>query len=170
MRTGRPKKELILTADEKAKLEMMARRPKTDQRTALRAHIVLDCAAGKNNTTVARQRGITLATVGKWRARFVKQGLGGLGDAPRPGQPRKISDAMIEKVVARTLEKRPKAATHWSTRSMAKASGLTQNAIVRIWRAFGLQPHLQDNFKLSTNAFFVKSRAKRDRRPDLFKS
>ncbi|MEI6537803.1 MAG: IS630 family transposase, partial [Verrucomicrobiaceae bacterium] len=156
MRTGRPKKELILSGDEKAKLEVMARRPKTDQRTALRASIVLDCASGKSNTIVARQRGITLATVGKWRARFVNQGLGGLGDAPRPGQPRKISDLMIEKVVSRTLESRPKAATHWSTRSMAKASGLTQNAIVRIWRAFGLKPHLQENFKLSTDAFFVE--------------
>ena len=156
MRTGRPKKLLELTSEEQAKLETMARRPKTDQRTALRAKIVLDCASGKSNTAVARQRGVTLATVGKWRARFVQKRLGGLGDAPRPGQPRKITDRQVEKVVTRTLERLPKGATHWSTRSMARASGLTQNAIVRIWKAFGLKPHLEEKFKISSDPFFVE--------------
>jgi transposase len=156
MRTGRPKKELILSSEERTKLEMIIRRPKTSQSTALRAAIVLDCASGISNTGVARKRRVTVATVGKWRQRFVAQRLGALGDAPRPGQPRKITDAKIEEVISRTLEKRPPAATHWSTRSMAKASGLTQNAIVRIWRAFGLKPHLQESFKLSTDPFFVE--------------
>jgi len=156
MREGRPKEALILTAEEQTKLAMLARRPKSDQRTALRAGIVLDCARGLNNQAVARKRAITVATVGKWRQRFVAQRLGGLGDAPRPGQPRKITDAQVEAVVTRTLETRPKVATHWSTRAMAKASGLNQNAIVRIWRAFGLKPHLQENFKLSTDPFFVE--------------
>jgi transposase len=153
---GRPLEKLVLSADETEKLTMMARRPKSDQRTALRAGIVLDCARGMSNTQVAQRHAVNLATVGKWRQRFVTQRLAGLGDAPRPGQPRKITDAKIEAVVTRTLEKKPVGATHWSTRSMAKASGLTQNAIVRIWQAFGLKPHLQENFKLSTDPFFVE--------------
>lgn len=149
-------KPLVLSAAEKAKLELMARRPKTDQRTAQRARIVLDCATGLSNTEVAANRGITMPTVGKWRQRFLDGRLGALGDAPRSGQPRKLTDAKVEAVVTRTLETRPKNATHWSTRTMAEASGLNQNAIVRIWRAFGLKPHLQENFKLSTDAFFVE--------------
>jgi len=149
-------KTLVLTTGEKAKLELMARRPKTDQRTAQRARIVLDCATGLSNTTVATKRGVTLPTVGKWRQRFLDGRLGALGDAPRSGQPRKLTDAKVEAVITRTLETRPKNATHWSTRTMAQASGLNQNAIVRIWRAFGLKPHLQENFKLSTDAFFVE--------------
>jgi transposase len=156
MLTGRPMEPLVLNAEEKAKLELMARRPKTDQRTAQRARIVLDCAAGLSNTTVAARRGVTLQTVGKWRRRFLAGRLGALGDAPRSGQPRKLTDAKVESVVTRTLETRPRHATHWSTRTMAEASGLNQNAIVRIWRAFGLKPHLQENFKLSTDAFFVE--------------
>jgi transposase len=156
MALGRPLAELVLSAEETAKLTTMARRPKSDQRSALRAGIVLDCASGLSNTEVAERYEVTLATVGKWRQRFVTQRLVGLGDAPRPGQPRKITDAKIEAVVTRTLEKKPVGATHWSTRSMAKASGLTQNAIVRIWRAFGLKPHLQENFKLSSDPFFVE--------------
>lgn len=156
MREGRPKEQLILTAEEHDKLAMLARRPKSDQRTALRARIVLDCASGLNNKQVAYKRAINVTTVGKWRQRFVEHRLSGLGDAPRPGQPRKITDAQVEAVVTRTLETLPKDATHWSTRTMAQASGLSQNAIVRIWRAFGLKPHLQDNFKLSTDPFFVE--------------
>ncbi len=156
MPIGRPLKELVLTPDEQAKLELMARRPKTDQRTAQRARIVLDCAAGLSNTVVAAKRRVTLPTVGKWRQRFLDGRLGALGDAPRSGQPRKLTDAKVEAVITRTLETRPKNATHWSTRTMAEASGLNQNAIVRIWRAFGLKPHLQENFKLSTDAFFVE--------------
>ena len=156
MPTGRPMKPLVLNAGEKAKLALLARRPKTDQRTAQRARIVLECAAGLSNTAVAAKRGVTLQTVGKWRQRFLDGGLGALGDAPRSGQPRKLTDAKVEAVITRTLETRPKNATHWSTRTMAEASGLNQNAIVRIWRAFGLKPHLQENFKLSTDAFFVE--------------
>ena len=153
---GRPMKELVLLAEEQAKLELMVRRPKTDQRTAQRAHIVLECAAGLSNTAVALKRGVTLQTVGKWRQRFLDGRLGALGDAPRSGQPRKLTDAKVEAVITRTLETRPQNATHWSTRTMAEASGLNQNAVVRIWRAFGLKPHLQENFKLSTDAFFVE--------------
>lgn len=156
MRTGRPTKSLMLETAEKEKLELMARRPKTDQRTALRARIVLDCASGLSNTAVAAKRGVTIQTVGKWRQRFLDGRLAALGDAPRSGQPRKLTDAKVEAVITRTLETRPENATHWSTRTMAEASGLNQNAIVRIWRAFGLKPHLQENFKLSTDPFFVE--------------
>ncbi|MGZ8899007.1 MAG: IS630 family transposase [Limisphaerales bacterium] len=156
MRTGRPTKPLMLEAAEKAKLELMARRPKSDQRTAQRARIILDCASGMSNTAVAAKRAVTIQTVGKWRQRFLEGRLAALGDAPRSGQPRKLTDAKVEAVITRTLERRPKNATHWSTRTMAEASGLNQNAIVRIWRAFGLKPHLQENFKLSTDPFFVE--------------
>lgn len=156
MRTGRPTKPLMLEAAEKAKLELMARRPKSDQRTARRARIILDCASGMSNTAVAAKRAVTIQTVGKWRQRFLEGRLAALGDAPRSGQPRKLTDAKVEAVITRTLETRPKNATHWSTRTMAEASGLNQNAIVRIWRAFGLKPHLQENFKLSTDPFFVE--------------
>ena len=154
--TGRPLGALVLNDEAQAKLALMARRPKTDQRTALRARILLACAEGLSNAAVARQLRVTKHTVGKWRQRFASKGLAGLADAPRPGQPRKFTDAKIEEVVTRTLETRPAHATHWSTRTMAHASGLTQNAIVRIWRAFGLKPHLQENFKFSTDPFFVE--------------
>src|SRR4051812_28238392 len=156
MGLGRPTNELILTAEEKTKLQLLVRRPKTDQRTAQRARLVLDCAAGLSNTAVAAKCGVRVQTVGKWRRRFVEGRLGALGDAPRSGQPRKITDAQVEAVLTRTLETRPRQATHWSTRTMAAASGLNQNAIVRIWRAFGLKPHLQEHFKLSTDPFFVE--------------
>lgn len=156
MRTGRPTKPLTLEPEEHAKLTLMARRPKTDQRTALRARIVLDCATGRSNTEVASKHRVTIQTAGKWRQRFLDGRLGALGDAPRSGQPRKITDAKVEAVITRTLETKPKNATPWSTRTMAEAGGLNQNAVVRIWRAFGLKPHLQENFKLSTDAFFVE--------------
>ncbi len=156
MRTGRPIKPLLVTQEDQAKLELMARRPKTDQRTAQRARIVLACAGGANNQTVAAKLGVTAQTVGTWRERFRTGGLRALGDLPRSGQPRKLTDAKVEAVITRTLETQPTNATHWSTRTMAATSGLNQNAIVRIWRAFGLKPHLAEKFKLSTDPFFVE--------------
>ena len=117
---------------------------------------MLDCAAGLSHTAVAAKPGVTIQTVGKWRQRFLDGRLGALGDAPRSGQPRKLTDAKVEAVITRTLETRPQNAIHWSTRTMAQDSGLNQNTIVRVWRAFGLKPHLQENFKLSTDAFFVE--------------
>jgi transposase len=156
MRTGRPKAELIVTDDERQKLEQWARRPKSTQRLALRARIVLVCADGRSNTQVARHLGVALPTVGKWRARFVADRLEGLVDEPRPGAPRSLTDAQVEAVITRTLECKPEAATHWSTRGIARAVGLSQSAIVRIWHAFGLQPHRSETFKLSTDPFFVE--------------
>jgi transposase len=153
---GRPKVELSVSAVERETLERWARRPKTAQALALRARIVLRCAAGQSNTTVAERFGVTKQMVGKWRARFVAQRVDGLLDEPRPGAPRTINDARVEQVIRKTLEATPKDATHWSTRSMAKASGLSQSAIVRIWRAFGLQPHRTETFKLSTDPLFIE--------------
>jgi transposase len=156
MQTGRPKKPLLLTDDERQTLQQWARRPTSAQRLALRSRIVLACAAGKSNTQVAHDLHLTLPTVGKWRARFVEDRLDGLLDEPRPGAPRTISDAQVEAVITRTLESKPEAATHWSSRGMAQATGLSQTAIVRIWHAFGLQPHRSETFKLSTDPLFVE--------------
>jgi transposase len=156
MAVGRPVLPIVLTQDERLKLEELSRRRKTGQAMALRARVVLACAQGLSNGQTAKQLRVSMPTVGKWRSRFASDRLAGLADAPRPGQPRKITDAQVERVVTRTLETLPKNATHWSTRSMARAEGLTQNAVLRIWRAFGLKPHLEEGFKLSTDPFFVE--------------
>ena len=152
---GRPKAQLILSAAEREQLEAWARRRKTAQALALRSQIVLDCAAGALNQDVATRLRCTPQTVCKWRNRFVRLRLDGLLDAPRPGAPRTIDDVRVDKVIAMTLEQRPSDATHWSTRTMAQASGLSQTAVSRIWRTFGLQPHRQETFKLSTDPQFV---------------
>lgn len=153
---GRPKAPLILTDDERQKLETWAARPKSTQRLATRSRIVLACAEGLDNKDVAARLHVNTVTVGKWRKRFLDQRLDGLADEPRPGAPRTITDAMVEQVVTKALETKPKAATHWSTRGMAEAVGLSQSAIVRIWNAFGLKPHQSETFKLSTDPYFVE--------------
>ena len=155
MRTGRPKAALVIGAEQRATLESWVRRRTTAQALALRARIVLSCAEGGHDGEVARRLGINRTTVGRWRRRFIEAGVDGLLDEPRPGAPRTITDASVERVVTLTLESKPSDATHWSTRSMAKRSGLSQSAIVRIWRAFGLQPHRAETFKLSTDPLFV---------------
>ena len=114
---------------------------------------MLACADGHSNTIVAEQLDVSMPTVGKWRKRFLQRRLDGLNDEARPGSPRTIRDEDVEQVVTMTLESKPKNATHWSTRSMAKATGLTQNAIWRIWKAFGLKPHLTETFKISEGPF-----------------
>jgi transposase len=152
---GRPKAEVVLSESEREQLQAWSRRRKTAQALALRSRIVLGCASGTSNKVVAATLGITPQTVTKWRARFLKQRLDGLLDAPRPGAPRTIDDARVDALIAKTLEERPTKATHWSTRTMARESGLSQTAVSRIWRAFGLQPHRQETFKLSTDPQFV---------------
>lgn len=156
MNLGRPKAELQLTDSERIELERFARRPKTAQSLALRARIVLACAQSATNVAVAKQLGITSSTVGKWRRRFISRRAEGLLDEPRPGAPRKISDEDVERVITLTLESTPSNATHWSTRSMAKATGMNQTAISRIWRAFALQPHRSETFKLSSDPLFIE--------------
>jgi transposase len=152
---GRPKRELVLSDEERETLERWARRPNSAQALALRCRIVLACAQGESNIEVARRLGIHDDTVGKWRRRFIARRLDGLHDEPRPGKPRSISDEDVERVIVKTLEETPSDATHWSTRSMAKAVGLNQTAISRIWRAFGLKPHLAESFKLSPDPQFI---------------
>ena len=152
----RPKPELALTDDERQTLTTWASRPKSSQRTATRARIVLACAEGLDNKAVAARLGVCAATVGTWRRRFVERRLEGLVDEPRPGAPRTVTDADVERVVTRTLESKPRAATHWSTRGLAAELGLSQSTVSRIWRAFGLKPHKADTFKLSTDPYFVE--------------
>jgi transposase len=147
---------LILTDDERAKLADWSGRPTSAQRLALRANIILAAASGRSNTAIAADLRITLPTVRKWRARFAESGLDGLADEPRPGAPRTVTDAQVEADVTRTLEARRADATHWSTRSLAGALGLSQTTVSRIWRAFGLKPHRRGTFKLSTDPFFVE--------------
>jgi len=154
-RRGTPLAELVLSDEEREVLARWARRPTTAQALALRCRIVLACADGGNNIEVAERLGVSRATVGKWRRRFVAHRLDGLHDEPRPGGPRTIGDDDVERVIVKTLEETPHDATHWSTRSMAQAAGMSQSAVSRIWRAFGLKPHLVDSFKLSPDPLFI---------------
>jgi transposase len=154
-RTGRPKAELVLSDAEREQLVRWSRRAKSAQALALRSKIVLACAAGADNKTVAGRLGCAPATVGKWRARFVADRLDGLCDEPRPGRPPSVSVEQVEDVVVATLEETPVNATHWSRASMAKRSGLSKTTIGRIWKAFDLKPHRADTFKLSKDPLFV---------------
>lgn len=156
MARGRPKAALVIAPSEREMLTSYARRHTSAQALALRARIVLLCAEGATNGEVAGKLGVTRATVGKWRARFVARRMEGLLDEPRPGVPRKITDRDIERLVVKTLESTPRDATHWSLRSMAKASGISRSSVNRIWRAFGLQPHRSETFKLSKDPLFVE--------------
>jgi transposase len=144
-----------LSEDERAQLEAWTRRRTSAQALAQRSRIVLLAAEGLKNTEIAEELGIHRAMAAKWRSRFARQRLDGLTDEPRPGRPRTISDEQVEAVIVKTLETTPKDATHWSTRSMAREVGLTQSAVLRIWRAFGLQPHRQETWKLSRDPQFV---------------
>lgn len=145
----------MLDDDERTTLERWARRPSSTQSVALRSKIVLACAGGADSTTVAADLGVNQATVGKWRRRFVELRLDGLVDEPRPGAPRKITDEQVEKVIVKTLQETPTNASHWSSRDMAKASGMTQTAIVRIWKTFGLKPWHESGFTLSNDPQFI---------------
>jgi transposase len=149
MRTGRPKQALILTEEERNRLQSLAHRARSQALLARRARVVLACAEGLDNKAVAKKLRCSLGMVGKWRSRFLRARLEGLYDEPRPGAPRKVSDAQVEQVVIQTLETTPRGETHWSTRGLAKASGLSRMTISRIWQAFGLQPHRSETFKLS---------------------
>jgi transposase len=155
-RRGPKLPELALTGDERTTLERWARRAKSSQVLALRCRIVLACAEGASNQAVATQLGVARPTLTtKWRTRFVTRRLEGLADQPRPGAARTITDEQVDQVLVTTLEATPAAATHWSTRSLARRLGTSQSAISRIWRAFGLKPHLVDTFKLSTDPQFI---------------
>ena len=152
---GRPLIPLTITREEEEQLLAWSKRPKTAQALAMRSRVVLLAANGNSNTAIARQLGVTLPTIGKWRQRYLDQGLDGLVDEPRPGTSRKLSDKDVERVLALTLESTPSDATHWSTRSLAKRTGLSRASIHRIWRAFSLAPHRSETFKLSKDPLFI---------------
>src|SRR5213078_2342971 len=156
MRTGHPKRPLTLTEDEQERLQSLAHRARSQPALVRRARVVLACAQGLANQSVAKKLRCSLGMVGKWRSRFLKARLEGLYDEPRPGAPRKVSDARVEQVVIQTLESTPRGETHWSTRGLAKATGLSRMTISRIWRAFGLQPHRTDTFKLSPDPLLIE--------------
>jgi transposase len=146
---------LVLTADERRTLENWVKRRSTAQGLALRARIVLACAQGGSNVAVAARLGVNCKTVSRWRARFLRERLDGLTDEPRPGVPRTITDAQVEEVVVRTLEEVPAGATHWSKREMARRVGISSSSVLRVWRAFGLQPWRTETFKISPDPLLL---------------
>jgi transposase len=148
--------EVVLGGEERETLERWAQRPKSSQALAFRCRIVLAAAEGRSSTEIAAELGCNANTVGKWRGRFARRGIDGLHDEPRPGKPRSISDEDVERVIVKTLEEQPANATHWSTRSMAAATGMSQSAVSRIWRAFALKPHQVETFKLSPDPQFIE--------------
>jgi transposase len=150
-----PPAEVVLTDEEREVSERWSRRPKSAQALAWRCRIVLAAAEGEPSIEIARRLGCNKNTVGRWRGRFARKGLDGLHDEPRPGKPRSIGDEDIERVIVKTLEESPPNATHWSTRSMTATTGMSQSAISRIWRAFGLKPHQTEAFKLSPDPQFI---------------
>lgn len=156
MRTGRPVKPLNRSAKERETLQRWVRRRKSAQRLAQRARMAPLCGEGLTNSAVAQQVRVTMQTVGKWRARFLRDRLDGLSDEPRPGAPREITDEQVEAVLTRTLESTPENATHWSVRSMAATGGVSRSAVHRIWRTFALQPHRSETFKLSKDPLCIE--------------
>lgn len=156
MRTGRPKSALLLTTEQREQLASLANSRSLPAGVVKRAQVVLRCADGLMNQDVAKEFGVANATVGKWRQRFIENGVGGLHDELRAGRPRSIQDERIARLVKRTLESKPEQGTHWSIRQMASKTGLAKSTVHRIWQAFGLQPHRQRHFKISTDPFFVE--------------
>lgn len=156
MRTGRPKRPLVLSDEERDRLQSLAHRSRSQSLLARRARVVLACAEGLDNQVVAKKLRCSKGMVGKWRSRFLKAGLESLYDEPRPGAPRKVGDDQIERVVIQTLESTPRGETHWSTRDLAKATGLSRMTVSRIWHAFGLQPHRSETFKLSPDPQLIE--------------
>src|ERR1700687_3314923 len=156
MAMGRPKAALVLSPEQRAQLESMASSRSLPAGLVTRVRIVLLSAAGKMNQQIARQLGLANATVGKWRRRFLEQDVAGLHDELRPGRPRPISDERVAQLVRKTLETKPKGGTHWSIRQIAAETRVSKSTVHRIWQAFGLEPHRQKHFKLSTDPFFVE--------------
>jgi transposase len=155
VKLGRPVAELVLVESERSELVRLTKRARVNRSLAFRARILLACASGLTNAVVAENLRTTPHTVGKWRKRFVEERLDGLYDEPRVGAPRTITDDDVEAVIVKTLETKPKGRTHWSTRSMAAHVGLSHTTIGRVWRTFGLKPHVARSFKISTDPQFV---------------
>ena len=155
-RMGRPKPELKLTPEEREALQRFARRRKTGNAIVMRSKIMLRCATGADNVDVAEDLGVSQAMVGKWRKRFVERRLDGLLDEPRVGRPRSVTDEAVERVIDKTLHDVPKKGTHWSSRSLAQDIRMSQSAVARIWKAFGLRPDRSESFSLSKDPQFVE--------------
>jgi len=153
---GRSAPAIVLTEDERRQLESYARSRSIPSGLSRRFRIILLSADGLSNMEISQKVGLSRASVGKWRGRYLENGLEGLHDELRPGRPRSVSDERVAELIHRTLEGRPEAATHWSTRTMASETGLSPMTVSRVWRTFGLKPHLRDTFKLSTDPFFVE--------------
>jgi transposase len=156
MRTGRPKQQLVLSVEERERLESLSHRARSQPALARRARVVLACSEGLDNKSVAKKLRCSLGMVGKWRSRFLKTRLEGLYDEPRPGAPRKVTDDDVEQIIIQTLETTPRGQTHWSTRELAKATGFSRMTISRVWRAFGMQPHRSESFKLSPDPQLIE--------------
>ena len=156
MAMGRPKAALVLDAERREQLEDLANSRSLPAGLVRRAKIILLCASGKTNLEIARQLETSDVTVGLWRRRFLAYGVSGLYDELRPGRPRPISDERVAQLVRKTLKTKPKAGTHWSIRQIAGETGVSKSTVHRIWQAFGLQPHRQNQFKLSSDPFFVE--------------
>ncbi len=153
---GRPKKVLVATESERIELVRLTKRAQVNRALAFRARVVLACADGVPDTAVAHRYRTTNATVGKWRTRFIARRLEGLYDEPRVGAPRTISDDEVEAVIVKTLETTPQGETHWSTRTMAAKAGMSHTMVGRIWRTFGLKPHITRSFKISPDPQLVE--------------
>ena len=156
MRTGRPKAPLTVSSEEREQLESLVSSRSLPHGLVRRARIVLLAAEGITNRTIAQKVGVSAVTVGKWRKRYLQQGIQGLHDELRPGRPHSISDEQVAVLIRKTLKTRPKEGTHWTVRSIAAQTDLSKSTVHRIWQAFGLQPHRQRHFKLSTDPFFVE--------------
>jgi transposase len=155
-RTGRPKSALVVTEDERAELVRLSKRVRTNRDLAFRARLILACADEPLNVVVARRYRCAGSTVGTWRTRFIKDRLDGLYDEPRVGGPRTISDEEVEALVVKTLETKPDGHTHWSTRKMAEKAGISHTMVGRIWRTFGLKPHVSQSFKISPDPQLIE--------------
>lgn len=156
MRAGRPKQPLVLSEEERERLESLSHRARSQPALARRARVILACSEGLDNKSVGKKLRCSLGMVGKWRSRFLKTRMEGLYDEPRPGAPRKVTDDHVEQIIIQTLETTPRGQTHWSTRELAKATGFSRMTISRVWRAFGLQPHRTESFKLSPDPQLIE--------------
>ena len=156
MAMGRPKAALVLSSEQREQLESLAHSRSLPAGLVNRARIILWSASGKTNLEIAQQLEVTEATVGKWRRRYLQQGVSGLHDELRPGRPRPISDERVAQLVRKTLKTKPQGGTHWSIRQIAAETRVSKSTVHRIWQAFGLQPHRQKHFKLSSDPFFVE--------------
>lgn len=152
---GRSAATIILSEEEEAELKRWRRRRNTTIALHLRAGIVLDCARGYSGEEIAERHATSQQTVTKWRRRFASDRLQGLSDAPRSGQPRRHDDEQVQAVLETTLNRRPKHATHWSVRRLSEELGVDKSFVHRVWRAFGLKPHLSKSFKLSNDPHFI---------------